>query len=49
MWIWTDDIGCCHDEIERAKCIGNDVTGSFHDQFDVLCELEQMIEYDVMN
>jgi hypothetical protein len=28
--------------------IGNDVTGSFHDQFEVLCELEQMIEDDVM-
>jgi hypothetical protein len=28
--------------------IGKDVTGSFQDQFDVLCGLEQMIEVDVM-
>jgi hypothetical protein len=28
--------------------IGRDVTGRFHDQFEVLCELEQMIEVDVM-
>jgi hypothetical protein len=28
--------------------IGDDVTGRFHDQFEVLCELEQMIEDDVM-
>jgi hypothetical protein len=28
--------------------IGKDMTGSFHDQFEVLCGLEQMIEDDVM-
>jgi hypothetical protein len=28
--------------------IGKDVTGSFHDQFEVLCGLEQMIEDVVM-
>jgi hypothetical protein len=28
--------------------IGRDVTGSIHDQFEVLCGLEQMIEDDVM-
>jgi hypothetical protein len=28
--------------------IGKDVTGSFHDQFEVLCEMEQMIKDDVM-
>jgi hypothetical protein len=28
--------------------IGKDVTGSFHDQFGELCELEQMIEDDVV-
>jgi hypothetical protein len=28
--------------------IGNDVAGSFHDKFEVLCGLEQMIEDDIM-
>jgi hypothetical protein len=28
--------------------IGRDVTRSFHDQFEVICELEQMIHVDVM-
>jgi hypothetical protein len=28
--------------------IGNDVAWSFHDKFEVLCELEQMIEGDIM-
>jgi hypothetical protein len=28
--------------------IGNDVAGSFHVKFEVLCGLEQMIEDDVM-
>jgi hypothetical protein len=28
--------------------IGKDVTGSFHDQFELLCGLDQMIEDDVM-
>jgi hypothetical protein len=28
--------------------IGKDVAGRFHDQFEVECRLEQMIEDDVM-
>jgi hypothetical protein len=28
--------------------IAKDVTGSFHDQLEVLCEIEQMIKEDVM-
>jgi hypothetical protein len=28
--------------------IGNDVTGSFQVQFEVLCALEQMKQYNVM-
>jgi hypothetical protein len=28
--------------------IGKDVTESFHDQFELLCGLDQMIEHDVM-
>jgi hypothetical protein len=28
--------------------IGNDVTGSFHDKFEVLCGLEQKIQDDVL-
>jgi hypothetical protein len=28
--------------------IGNYVAGGFHDQFEVLCGLEQMKKYDVM-
>jgi hypothetical protein len=42
MWIGTDDKGCCHNQIESAMCIGMDVTGSFLNQFEVLCGLEQM-------
>jgi hypothetical protein len=29
-------------------CIGNDMTGRYHDKFEVLCGLEQRIEDDVM-
>jgi hypothetical protein len=28
--------------------IGNDDTGSLHDQFEVLCEIEQMEKDDIM-
>jgi hypothetical protein len=28
--------------------IGNDVTGSFYEQYEVKCELEQVIEEEVM-
>jgi hypothetical protein len=30
-------------------CIGKEVTGSIHDQFEVLCGLEQMINDVVMS
>jgi hypothetical protein len=29
--------------------IGNDVTGSIHDKFEVLCGLKKMIEDDVLS
>jgi hypothetical protein len=29
-------------------CIGKNVTGSFHDKFEVICGLDQMIWVDVM-
>jgi hypothetical protein len=48
IWIGTDDIWCCLDQLYNAIPIGKDVTGSFHDQFEVLCGLEQMIKYDDM-
>jgi hypothetical protein len=48
MWIGTDDIRCCHDQLYIAISIGKDVTGSFHDKFEVICGLEQMIKDDVM-
>jgi hypothetical protein len=37
-----------HEQIWNSIWIGNDVKGRFHDQFEVICELEQMIEDDVM-
>jgi hypothetical protein len=37
-----------HDIFWSAVWIGNEVTGRFHEQFEVLCGLEQMIEDDVM-
>jgi hypothetical protein len=49
IWIGTDYIGCCHDLRGSAMWIGKDVTGRIHDQFEVLCDLEVMIEDDVMN
>jgi hypothetical protein len=48
LWIGTDVKECGHDLIWIAILIGYYVTGSFHDQYEVLCELEQMIEDDVM-
>jgi hypothetical protein len=50
MWIGTDDIGCCLDQIYIAMCIGKNVTGSFHDNFDlrVLYGFEQLILDDVL-
>jgi hypothetical protein len=38
MWIGTYDIGCCLDQIYIAMCIGKNVTGIFHENFDVLYE-----------
>jgi hypothetical protein len=40
MWIGTDDIRCCHDQIYSAMWIGKDVTGTIHEHFEVICELE---------
>jgi hypothetical protein len=37
-----------YDLMSSAMLIGKDVTGSFHDQFELLCGLVQMIEDDVM-
>jgi hypothetical protein len=48
MLIGTDDIGCCLDQIYIAMCNGNNVTGSYHDYFDVLYGFEQMIVDDVL-
>jgi hypothetical protein len=38
---------CCHDPIGSAMWLGMHVARSIHDQFEVLCGLEQMIEDDV--
>jgi hypothetical protein len=43
MWIGTDDIGCCLDQIYIAMCIGKTVTSSFRDNFEVQCGVERMI------
>jgi hypothetical protein len=48
IWIWTDDTGCCLDQIYIAMWIGTDVRGNIHDQFEVLCGLEQVMEDDVV-
>jgi hypothetical protein len=48
MLIGTDHIGCCLDQIYIAMCIGKNVTGIFHDHFDVLYGFEQMIVDDVL-
>jgi hypothetical protein len=39
MRVWTDDTGCCLDQIYIAHCIGKDVRESFPDNFEVLCGL----------
>jgi hypothetical protein len=44
----TDEIECCLDQIPISVCVRNDVKGIIHDQFEVLCGLEEMIEDDVM-
>jgi hypothetical protein len=48
MWIGTDDNGYCHDQIESAMWIGMYVRGSFHNQFEVLCGLAQIINDNVI-
>jgi hypothetical protein len=47
-WIGTDDKICCHDQTGSAMRMVKDVTRRFHEQFEVLCELEPMIEGDAM-
>jgi hypothetical protein len=49
MWIGTDDIGCCHDQIGSGMRNGKDDRGSIHDQYEVICDLEVRIEDDIMN
>jgi hypothetical protein len=49
MWIGTDDNVCCHDKLGSAMRIVNDVTRRFHEKFEVLCELKQMIGDYVLN
>jgi hypothetical protein len=39
---------CCHDLIWSAMWIWKDVIGSFHEKFDVIWKLEQMIDDDVI-
>jgi hypothetical protein len=48
MWIGTDDIRCSLDQIHIAMCIGKNVTGTFHDKFDVPYDFEQKILDDVL-
>jgi hypothetical protein len=45
---WTDDIWWSLDQIYIAIFIRNYLTGIFHDQFEVLCGLEEMRDDDVM-
>jgi hypothetical protein len=40
---------CCHELICSVMWIGKDVAGNFHDQFEVVCGLEQMKKDDVMS
>jgi hypothetical protein len=42
MWIGTDDKGCGHDQIYSAMCIGMDVKGIFHDEFELIYALQQI-------
>jgi hypothetical protein len=39
----TDEIGCCLKQITIAICIRKDVKAIFHDKFEVLCGLEEII------
>jgi hypothetical protein len=48
IWIGTDDIGCCLDQIYIAMCIGKNVTPSFQVHLEGLCGLERMMLDDVL-
>jgi hypothetical protein len=48
LWIGTNVKVCFIDISRSAMRIGNDMTRRFHDQFEVIFGLEQMIEDDVM-
>jgi hypothetical protein len=48
MWIGIDVNECCHDLFWSAMRIGKYETGSFHEQFGILCRLNQKIDDDVM-
>jgi hypothetical protein len=48
MLIWTDDTECGLDQIYIAMWIGKNVRGIFHDKFEVVYGLEQMIHDDVL-
>jgi hypothetical protein len=48
MLIWTDDTECCLEQIYIAMWIGKYVRGIIHNQFEVVCGLEQMIHDDVL-
>jgi hypothetical protein len=48
MLIGRDDIGYCHDKVYSVMWIGKNVTGSFHDEFEVLFGLEELIQDDVL-
>jgi hypothetical protein len=47
LWIATDVKDCSYDIFWSDMKIGNYVTESYHDQFEIICGLEQMIEDDV--
>jgi hypothetical protein len=44
----TDGGKCCHDLNWSAMWTGKDMTGWFHEKYEVIYGLEQMIESDVM-
>jgi hypothetical protein len=48
MWIGTDEIGCCLDQINTTRCIIKTETSSFHYQFEVIYGLERMILDDIL-
>jgi hypothetical protein len=44
----TDEIWCGFNQITIAISIRKDVKAIFHDQFEVLCGLEEIIEDDIL-